>query len=79
MNGILHQVNLIVNGEKIVKCELCGKSPQFGHSVSHSKHHTNRRWLPNIHRATITIAGQPKKLNLCTRCLRTQHKAAKVS
>ncbi len=79
MNGILHQVNLIVNGEEIVKCELCGKSPQFGHNVSHSKHHTNRRWLPNIHRVTITIDGQPKRLNLCTRCLRTQHKVAKVS
>ncbi|MFC1913000.1 50S ribosomal protein L28 [Chloroflexota bacterium] len=57
-----------------MKCDLCGKSPQFGHNVSHSKHHTNRRWLPNIHPATIMIGGEQKKLNLCTRCLRTQHK-----
>ncbi|MFH1003235.1 MAG: bL28 family ribosomal protein, partial [Chloroflexota bacterium] len=25
-----------------MKCDLCGKSPQFGHNVSHSKRHTNR-------------------------------------
>ncbi len=59
-----------------MKCDLCGKSPQFGHNVSHSKRHTNRKWLPNIHPATVMIDGQSKRLNLCTRCLRTQHKLA---
>ncbi|MFC1982025.1 50S ribosomal protein L28 [Chloroflexota bacterium] len=61
-----------------MKCELCGKSPQFGHNVSHSKRHTNRRWLPNIHPATLIIDGKQKRLNLCTRCLRTQNKVAKM-
>jgi len=60
-----------------LKCDLCGKTPQFGHSISHSKRHTNRRWVPNIHPVTLVIDGQPKKLNLCTRCLRTQHKLAR--
>ncbi|MFC1984391.1 50S ribosomal protein L28 [Chloroflexota bacterium] len=60
-----------------MKCDLCGKTPQFGHNVSHSKRRTNRRWMPNIHPATINIYGQLKQLNLCTRCLRTQHKMAK--
>ncbi|MEE9520260.1 MAG: 50S ribosomal protein L28 [Dehalococcoidales bacterium] len=62
-----------------MKCDLCGKSPQFGHNVSHSKRHTNRRWVPNIHPVTLVIDGQTKRLNLCTRCLRNQHKAAKSS
>jgi len=62
-----------------MKCDSCGKSPQFGHNVSHSKRRTNRRWLPNIQRVTITINGQAKRLNLCTRCLRSQNKMAKVS
>ena len=57
-----------------MKCELCGKSPQFGHNVSHSKRHTNRMWRPNVHPVTITIDGKQKKMNICTRCLRTQHK-----
>ncbi|HEY78451.1 MAG TPA: 50S ribosomal protein L28 [Dehalococcoidia bacterium] len=60
-----------------MKCDLCGKSPQFGHNVSHSKRHTKRDWLPNIHPATVMIDGQLKRLNLCTRCLRTQNKVVK--
>ncbi|MBL7125134.1 MAG: 50S ribosomal protein L28 [Dehalococcoidales bacterium] len=60
-----------------MKCDLCGKLPQFGHNISHSKRHTKRRWVPNIHPVTITTDGQPKRLNLCTRCLRNQHKIAK--
>jgi len=62
-----------------LKCDLCGKLPQFGHNVSHSKRHTKRRFLPNIQRATVNLNGQMKRLNLCTRCLRTQHKAAKAA
>jgi large subunit ribosomal protein L28 len=61
-----------------LKCDICGKTPQFGHNVSHSKRRTNRRWLPNIHPVTITIEGKPRKMNLCTRCLRNQHKMARA-
>jgi len=59
-----------------LKCDLCGKTPRFGHNVSHSKRHTNRPWLPNIHPATVAIGGQVKHLNLCTRCLRSHHKVS---
>lgn len=62
-----------------MKCELCGKSLQFGHNVSHSKRHTNRRSVANVHPAKIAIEGQLKRLNLCTRCLRTQNKAPKAA
>lgn len=60
-----------------MKCKICGKSAQFGNSVSHSKRRTLRRWLPNIQRATIMIEGRKTKANICTRCLRTQYKAAR--
>ncbi|MFC2050564.1 50S ribosomal protein L28 [Chloroflexota bacterium] len=59
------------------KCDICGKTAHSGNRVSHSKQHTKRRWLPNIQAATITVDGKPKQLNLCTRCLRTQHKLAR--
>jgi len=62
----------------MAKCEICGKGPQFGHNVSHSKRRTNRRWLPNIQRATIEIEGRARQVSICTRCLRTYHKAAKA-
>lgn len=61
-----------------MKCDLCDKTPQFGNNVSHSKRHTKRRWMPNIHRVTIIVDGRKKRLNLCTRCLRTQHKLARA-
>ena len=58
----------------MAKCDICGKTPQFGHNVSHSKRHTKRRWLPNIHNTVVVIGGKERRLSLCTRCLRTQHK-----
>ncbi len=61
-----------------MKCDLCDKTPQFGHNVSHSKRHTNRRWMPNIHPVTLIVEGEKKRMTLCTRCLRTQHKLAKA-
>jgi len=47
--------------------------------VSHSMHHTNRRWMPNIHPVTLYVDNRPKKMNLCTRCLRTAKKTAKTA
>ena len=62
-----------------MKCEICGKTPQFGHNVSHSKRHTNRMWKPNIHKATIISGGRPVRVKLCTRCLRTRNKLSGVA
>lgn len=56
------------------KCDICGKAHMVGYNVSHSKRHTKRHWLPNVHRAMVVIDGQRRRLNLCTRCLRTQRK-----
>ena len=60
-----------------MKCDICGKSAQSGCNVSHSKRHTKRRLLPNIHRLTIVVDGEKKKVNICTRCLRTRYKEAR--
>jgi large subunit ribosomal protein L28 len=59
-----------------MKCDHCNKSAQFGHNVSHSKRHTNRSWLPNIHPVKIEKDGRMVRVNLCTRCLRTRNKLA---
>ncbi|HVC33025.1 MAG TPA: 50S ribosomal protein L28 [Chloroflexota bacterium] len=58
------------------RCDICGKKPVHGFSVSHSQRHTKRRWLPNVQHATLLISGEPVRLAVCTRCLRTHHKAA---
>ena len=56
-------------------CDVCGKGPIFGKSVSHSHVRTNRRWNPNIQRVRALVNGAPKRLNVCTSCL----KAGKVT
>gem|GEM_PF-417493 len=50
-------------------CDVCGKGPGFGKSVSHSHVRTNRRWNPNIQRVRALVNGTPKRLNVCTKCL----------
>jgi large subunit ribosomal protein L28 len=57
-----------------MRCEICGKSPRFGHNVSHSKRRTKRSWVPNIRTVTVVTNGKKRRVTICTRCLRTQHK-----
>jgi large subunit ribosomal protein L28 len=57
------------------RCEVCGKGPQYGHNVSHSKVRTKRRFMPNLHKAQVTIGGQRQTAMVCTRCLRTAAKS----
>jgi large subunit ribosomal protein L28 len=58
----------------MAKCEICGKTPQFGHKVSHSMRHTNRQFKVNIQKTTILENGKLRKIKVCTRCLRTLNK-----
>ncbi|ACZ62162.1 MULTISPECIES: 50S ribosomal protein L28 [Dehalococcoides] len=62
-----------------MKCEMCGKTPTFGHNVSHSKRRTNRVWMPNIHSAKVAVNGTEVRMKLCTRCIRSQAKLAKTA
>jgi large subunit ribosomal protein L28 len=55
-------------------CDVCGKKPGFGMSVSHSHRRTRRRWNPNIQTVRALIGKTPKKLDVCTSCI----KAGKV-
>ena len=52
-------------------CEVCGKGPGFGNSISHSHRRTRRRWNPNIQRVRAVVNGTPKRLNVCTGCLKS--------
>jgi large subunit ribosomal protein L28 len=56
-------------------CEICGKSPSFGNSISHSHRRTSRRWNPNIQRVRVLVGGSRKRVNACTSCI----KAGKVT
>lgn len=51
-------------------CEICGKTPGFGNSVSHAHNLTKRRWYPNLQRVRAVVDGKPRRLTVCTACLR---------
>ena len=55
----------------MAKCDFCGKGVTFGCKVSHSMRHSNRAWKPNIKRVKAIVDGSPKRVNACTRCLRS--------
>ena len=59
----------------MAKCEICGKTPQFGHNVSHSMRHTKRQFKVNVQKTTIIENGKARRVRVCTRCLRTLSKA----
>lgn len=61
----------------MARCEVCGKGPQFGHNVSHSKRRTNRQWSPNIQKVVVEVDGVPRRVMMCTRCMRTMNKVSK--
>jgi len=51
-------------------CEICGKHPSFGMNVSHSHRRTKRRWNPNIQRVRALVNGSPRRVAVCTSCIR---------
>jgi large subunit ribosomal protein L28 len=56
-------------------CDVCSKGPGFGHAISHSHRRTKRRFNPNIQTVHAVVNNSPKRLNVCTSCI----KAGKVS
>ncbi len=55
----------------MAKCEICGKAVSFGHKVSHSNIKTNKISKPNIKSVRVKVNGGTKRMNVCTRCLRS--------
>ena len=53
------------------KCEVCGKGPMTGNKVSHANNRTKRRWLPNLQSVKVLIKGEPRRIKVCTQCIRS--------
>jgi large subunit ribosomal protein L28 len=51
-------------------CEVCGKHPSFGMSISHSHRRTKRRWNPNIQTVRAVKDGTVRRVDVCTSCIR---------
>ena len=55
----------------MAKCAYSGKEMSFGIKVSHSHRRSNRTWKPNIKKVKAIVNGSPKRVYVCTRCLRS--------
>jgi large subunit ribosomal protein L28 len=60
-------------------CDVCGKGPGFGKSVSRLGKNAlkrrvfkraDRRFDPNIQKVRAMVNGTPKRMNVCVRCLK---------
>lgn len=57
------------------KCDVCGKGPMFGNSISHAHNVTKRKFHPNVHKMRVLDEnGNTIRKKVCTKCL----KAGKV-
>ncbi len=54
-----------------LRCDVCGKGPVAGKTISHSHRATNRRFLPNVQRMKVVLHGHVKHAKVCSRCVRS--------
>ena len=54
-----------------MKCNICGKERMASHKVSHSNIKTKSRSNPNIQRVRVVVSGTVKRMQVCTRCIRS--------
>jgi large subunit ribosomal protein L28 len=55
----------------MAKCAVCGKGVVSGFQVCHSHIRTKRTWSPNIQTVKAIIDGSPRRIKVCTRCLKS--------
>jgi len=54
------------------RCEICGKGPVVGRTVSHAHNVRSRRFEPNLQTVRAIINGAGKRIRVCTRCMRSR-------
>ncbi|PKL35956.1 MAG: 50S ribosomal protein L28 [Spirochaetae bacterium HGW-Spirochaetae-1] len=55
----------------MAKCEVCGKSVQFGNNVSHSNKKTPKMWKPNIKKIRVLENKKVTRKYVCTQCIKS--------
>ncbi len=49
-------------------CQVTGKSPLYGHNVSHANNKTKRRFLPNLHHHRFWVESAKRFVRLRVTC-----------
>ncbi len=55
----------------MARCEICEKQKVFSQQVSHSHRRSARTFSPNLRTVNAVVDGTPKKIKVCSRCLRS--------
>ena len=59
----------------MAKCEICNKSVNYGNKLSITRSHISKRtswtWKPNLRTVKAMVDGQPKRIKVCAKCLRS--------
>ena len=55
----------------MAKCSIGDKGAHFGIKVSHSHRRANKMWKSNVKAVKAVVDGTPKKIYVCTSCLRS--------
>lgn len=53
------------------RCEMCGKTPVVGRTVSHAHNVRPRRFEPNLQAFRALVDGATRRIRVCTRCIRS--------
>ena len=52
-------------------CEICGKKPMSGNTISHAHNVSKRRWNVNLRPVHAKVGASTKHIRVCTSCLRS--------
>ena len=59
----------------MAKCEICEKTLSHGNQISIARSHVSRRttrtFKPNLRTVKAIVNGQPKRISVCAKCLRS--------
>ena len=53
------------------QCAICGKKTVIGRQISHAHNVSARPMQPNLQRVRALIDGSVRRVQVCTRCLRS--------
>lgn len=59
----------------MAKCAICDKSVNFGNQLSITRSHISKRssrtWQANLRSVKAIVDGEPKRIKVCAKCLRS--------
>jgi large subunit ribosomal protein L28 len=56
-------------------CEICGKHPRSGCTISHAHNVSKRIFYPNLRSIKTVVDGTAKTIKICMKCLKATAKS----